>query len=472
MRWPSFDQSVIDHDESTYIVIGQAVWRGELLYTDVWDTKPAGIFLLFGFILKLFGGSIFTIRMLATVAITLTSLCLYQAKRCWGHSWSESILSGALCVMMCSAYRFGLPAHIELFFMPCVAAALWILIARDTLMSATLAGLVLGLGFIVKYVILFDIIPLALIFFIRPLWNAWRDDRDHLRVHLRRATFFVCAAALPFASLHLAFALTGNFDDFYQATYVIPRRYVSSGNAEVFWRMIKRFHYDYIWVLIPFYLSLSWSLMNTIRPANHRGLTSTYSSRRVEVLFGALWYLSVWVSVLIPGKPFTHYFLQLSLPTAFLAPRILSKLAVPWLQRSAFIMIALFMMGYAGQRASEHHRVYHNRVDVPREVAAYLRPKLKPHDRIYTANFDHILYHLLELDSPTKYVHRSLLTNPQHLKTLALDPLDELAHILRQKPRFILTVNRYRHRALNEALRRDYRRLKVFYRRYHVYERK
>ena len=69
MRWPSFDQSVIDHDESTYIVIGQAVWRGELLYTDVWDTKPAGIFLLFGFILKLFGGSIFTIRMLATVAI-------------------------------------------------------------------------------------------------------------------------------------------------------------------------------------------------------------------------------------------------------------------------------------------------------------------------------------------------------------------------------------------------------------------
>ena len=66
----------------------------------------------------------------------------------------------------------------------------------------------------------------------------------------------------------------------------------------------------------------------------------------------------------------------------------------------------------------------------------------------------------------------STFTNPQHLKTLALDPRQELAHILRQEPRFILTVNRYRHRALHEALRRDYRRLKVFYRRYNIYERK
>ena len=265
MRWPSFKHSVIDHDESTYIIIGEALWNGKLLYTDVWDTKPAGIFLLFGFVLKVFNGSIFTIRMLATLAISFTAFYLYRAKRNWNYSHVASLTSGVTCVVMCSAHQFGLPAHIELFFMPCVAMALWLLSARDTLINATVAGLVLGLGFIIKYVALFDIIPLALIFLITPLWCAWRQQSDSTINHLKKVCLFTIACILPFAFLHLAFLITGNFEDFYQATYVIPRRYVNSGTPENTWRMIKSFHHIYLQFLVPFYVSMIAMTMSILR---------------------------------------------------------------------------------------------------------------------------------------------------------------------------------------------------------------
>ena len=58
LRFLSFHYSVIDHDESTYLIIADAVLNGSYLYADVIDTKPPGIFLAFGLIQVLFGKSI------------------------------------------------------------------------------------------------------------------------------------------------------------------------------------------------------------------------------------------------------------------------------------------------------------------------------------------------------------------------------------------------------------------------------
>lgn len=47
LRLFSFFPSVLDHDESTYLIIGREILQGKELYTDVTDTKPAGIFLFY-----------------------------------------------------------------------------------------------------------------------------------------------------------------------------------------------------------------------------------------------------------------------------------------------------------------------------------------------------------------------------------------------------------------------------------------
>ena len=47
LRFFSFFPSVMDHDESTYLVIANEMLHHKTLYTDLIDIKPPGIFLLY-----------------------------------------------------------------------------------------------------------------------------------------------------------------------------------------------------------------------------------------------------------------------------------------------------------------------------------------------------------------------------------------------------------------------------------------
>jgi len=63
LRFVSFFPSVMDHDESTYLIIGRDILNGKNLYTDVTDTKPVGIFLFYAGLEYIFGSSIFLKRL-------------------------------------------------------------------------------------------------------------------------------------------------------------------------------------------------------------------------------------------------------------------------------------------------------------------------------------------------------------------------------------------------------------------------
>ncbi|MBP8239553.1 MAG: hypothetical protein KAX50_06315, partial [Saprospiraceae bacterium] len=52
MRFFSFFPSVINHDESTYILIAEGLLKGKVYFRDYIDTKPIGIFLLYAGFLK------------------------------------------------------------------------------------------------------------------------------------------------------------------------------------------------------------------------------------------------------------------------------------------------------------------------------------------------------------------------------------------------------------------------------------
>jgi hypothetical protein len=46
LRFFSFFPSVIDHDESTYLEMARMILAGKILYVDMIDIKPPGIFLI------------------------------------------------------------------------------------------------------------------------------------------------------------------------------------------------------------------------------------------------------------------------------------------------------------------------------------------------------------------------------------------------------------------------------------------
>lgn len=462
LRFPSFDLSVIDHDESTYLVIAEAVLRGQSLYIDIWDTKPVGIFLFVAMALKVMGGSIWGLRFFGALVIGLSASLLFMALARRQSNLPACFFGALIFLGLSSAPLYGLPCHIEHFFAFFTAAGFFALSTPELKNKESIAGILFGLGFIVKYVVLLEALPLFFFLVLLPRLNekdlslsssTWEWFKQAFAKPTLR---FVIALLLPFILCHLYFLGNGHFEAFYRVTYVIPSRYISEQNWYLAWQMIADYHQRWWPLIIPSYLGL---FLMVARRAWSR------------FCLGALWLCVVWLSVLASGKYFTHYLLQLSLPLAYCAHEMLRRL--PSRRSVLFGLLVLTLPMYALFEAYDHHKTrFQSLPDIPREVAAVLQPLLREDDLIYTANFDHVLYHLLKRPSPTPYVHRSLMTNPRHLQTLQINPIGELDKILKQKPRFIVTVGRYPHQFLTRSLERDYQRIKVIRERHWIYERR
>jgi hypothetical protein len=94
--------------------------------------------------------------------------------------------------------------------------------------------------------------------------------------------------------------------------------------------------------------------------------------------------------------------------------------------------------------------------DIPREIANYLEPRLKPDDVIYTGNYQQIIYYLVKKDSPTKYIHRSLLLVDSHIKALDIDADKEFRHIIAQRPVYIITEKEYPSGIMKDFIMNNY----------------
>ena len=68
LRISSFFQSVINWDESLYLLMASSILDGHIPYSVVWDIKPPGIYVLFSLAQILFGHSISSIRIITCIA--------------------------------------------------------------------------------------------------------------------------------------------------------------------------------------------------------------------------------------------------------------------------------------------------------------------------------------------------------------------------------------------------------------------
>ena len=128
LRFFSFFPSIIDHDESTYLVIGNEITKGKILYTDVTDIKPVGIFYITAAFIKIFGRSIFGFRLFVTAVITITSFLLYKTKLHLGHTRNVALASSIIYIFFLSVWAFyGISVNTEHFFNFFTALALYIL---------------------------------------------------------------------------------------------------------------------------------------------------------------------------------------------------------------------------------------------------------------------------------------------------------------------------------------------------------
>ncbi len=420
LRFLSFFPSVIDQDESTYIVIADALLKGHTYQVDYVDTKPVGIFWVLAGLQWLFGPSIFGLRLIAAVVLAVTAFFLYRARLASGGGAPAALAAGVMYLFLNSFFTFyGLSPNTETYFNLFTALALWWRLSRPQPWQYFGIGLLLGLGFLIKYVVLFD----GLAFGLFLLWLAYRREESWRRAWAQ-ALLMAAGAALPFFALLTYYQQKGLLDNFWFYTFTVSSRYPEQ---KPLWDYVK-FFLDFNLRFLPAAFFFYYALFHKQVSLRHRQ-------------FGLLWSVLTLVAVLATGKFFGHYFIQFMLPFCFVAGEYFALPAgqLPrWLRwtrapRIGYPLLALAMLA----NGFFQYQDYYLKQDIPREIAAYLRPRLQPGEFFYSSN-DQITYHLMGQLPPIRYVHPSLFWEPRHVQALEIDVAQEVAELMARRPRFLI----------------------------------
>jgi 4-amino-4-deoxy-L-arabinose transferase-like glycosyltransferase len=421
---------VIDHDESTYLEIARMMLSGKTLYVDMVDIKPPGIFLILAGFQAVFGHSIFMMRMLVALWIAITAFIIYKTGKLLVKDDRAALAAGIIYIFFISTWSFyGISITPEIFFNLFTITALYVLLKNQTPLYYLLAGLIAGMGFMVKYLVISDFAAFLVFFIILEYRknNKPKSLKVIFSLILAGTGFF-----LPFALANLLYYLNGHFDAFFNIIYLAPGRYPSAFDP---WKMLKyvlSFHLLFLPVFFFFY----YSLLDKQKFGHEFSLLKK---------FHILWSLMALAAVLAAGKTFGHYTIQLMLPVSMMAglffhserrlPDIINR---PYTRKYGRIILFMLILLITMMKLE-----YILRRDMPREVAGYLKPRLKAGDIIYAGNYHHILYYLLQKDSPTKYIHRSLLLETKHIKALDIKVDEEFRQIMAQRPVYIITEKEY-----------------------------
>ena len=445
-RAPSFVMSVIDWDESLYVLMAEQWRAGHLPYTAVWDNKPIGIYAIFALFQSVFGDRIFAIRIAALVAVAGAALVVWLIARHLLRFHPPRVAelcagaAGALYILVTIGID-GIAANTELFMegFTCLGM-LWALEPAGRLAPGRTIGigLLLGIAFMIKYVAVFDMVAVFAVMTLLPgrIAQGWAGVRDVIR----QGCLFSLGALVPFLAAAGLYAASGLFPVFLDASLLSNLRRVAvpvsgSGFFDAYTAQAA---------LCPLlYAGLAWLLWSVLRP-------SPLVMERRLLLF---WVGASMLGVAAGGLYFDHYFVQLLPPLGIAAALLLARIGTLALRpaRAALLLLAAASLIPTGEAiapvlgrmiaVAERPAVGFGLLrDTPADVAADLKPVLARHpgQTIYVFDGEPVLYALLHARLPTRYVFPSFLQSRLLSHMIGIDPLAELARIMARRPLFVV----------------------------------
>lgn len=230
MRFP------LGGDHAVFLTLGQCVLDGGVLYQDCWDTKSPGIFFLFALIVKVFGVSMWGMRVADLIWLLGSSYLIFRfAERFLGP------LAAAVSVVVSAFWYvdqgYWFTAQTESFLMLFVYLSFF-LAAREKgnrALNQVAAGLLLGAAFWFKYNNLAFIPLVTVVPYLDITATTGGENRPIFRIGLRQwmenvAYFFLGFAAAILGVLGYFWIVGGLGELLISALEVVPR-YAAMGYA-------------------------------------------------------------------------------------------------------------------------------------------------------------------------------------------------------------------------------------------------
>lgn len=455
-RGAGFIPSVLDPDESLYLLQAREWLRGGWPYVAVWDMHPVGAPAIIAAGLLVFGESIASVRLLGALFVATTGFLLFRITVLARCGRATGLAAGLLYVAH-SVLPGGLATNTEVLFAPFVTGGfvLAILGARDLLEERRLPrarlfgaiGLCFGVALWIKQVAA----PEACMAFLGLTALAvWKGGMPVLGV-LPRALAFAAGCALPTAATALAYFLRGDLPAFLHANFVAPLLYVAKDvdmNALVVLRIV-----------LAGLLQMAWLLI-----AAGAAALALHRHRRVDlhaVLVAAtiLWFVGATFGVVLPGKFYAHYFLLWVPPLSIAAALGLREAVVRMAPRRPGVALLAVVAIIASMPVLDHLALLGRRgvglrlPDPPRAAANAVSRLVPPGETAFVVNYEPVIYFLAELPLPTRMPLWQQLTG-DYGGAMGQESDAELARVLASRP-YLMVISQPHWRKVRPGAQRE-----------------
>lgn len=458
LRLPALPQSVIDWDESFYLLMAREMLRGHPPYTVIWENKPPGVFVLFALAQIVFGQTVLAIRLLAMIMVTASAFMLWL----YGCQLLRSRTVGALAALFYIVFSMqngGLASNAEIMFTPFTTAAFLLLgwrtgvpltIKHSRRLTFLAIGLLLGTAIQIKAVAGLDLLAVLTLLGLTALVNRRHGQPPEIRETLLAAGLVTLGGLLPLAASAGAFILNGHFAEYFYANFTAITIYLSASApalepASVASALLYQVRAaPLLWVAALAALPLALSIRRRHRLA------------ALHLLALGVWLAFTLAATMLSRRFYPHYFLQALPPFSLLAAAVIVYAvrldsALPRARQALLVglIVAIGLAQPAARplRASLEEALVLLRRTPRTELlvytAGYLRERMAPDDYLYVAEGDPILYYLTDARLPTRYLLPSLLNDTDLNPMIGIDPLAELDRIMALRPRYVVLSENY-----------------------------
>lgn len=419
IRWSYFGDPLIDADEQFYLLVGDRMRHGATPYLDIWDRKPAGLFVFYAAILLLGGDGIVQYQVVATLFAGATAVVIAVLARRIAPPWT-AIVAGLLYLLSLNTSG-GAGGQAPVFYnLPMVLAAWLTLSARERPVASVVrrggaAMALVGVALQVKYSVLLE----GVYFGLALSWIAWRSGLRGARL-VGVMALWVALALAPTALAYGYYAAIGHGGDFVYANFLsINQRGRYPHEADELVKIVPR--------LLPLLLPIALAL--TARP--WRG--DDRRARDYRLLLG--WAIAALVSFIGFGSYFNHYVLPLLVPFAILAA---AGCAVRWRRAGAMLAApAVGALAIVDAKEAVDYPGYFGSAAYAARITAAIEAN-RGNGCLYVYYGDPIYYHLTHSCLPTRWAFPYHLSLTREQPALGVDAMAELKRVLDSRPTVIV----------------------------------
>lgn len=286
LRLPSLLEPYWYNDEGIYLVLGFAIKKGLILYSQIHDNKPPTLYYL-----AALGQSVFGFRLLLFVWMIPTIYFFYKLASKFLNTFFSKFSTLIFLIITSIPYIEGNISNAEIFMLLPTILAIYIYLNKKNILSYVFVGLLFGFAFTIKVPVLVELFFVLFFVFITNIKKPLLFIKNNLII--------IISFTLPTLLQYIYFLIKGS-----SANYLYSA-------------IFRNFTYISSWVSSPGVVNLPPFTMTTrIICLLTIFLISTYffyiKKIKKETLFLVLWFSSCIFASLISSRPYPHYLIQIT----------------------------------------------------------------------------------------------------------------------------------------------------------------